>query len=87
MTRLTPDFILFGHTHYACSFKTANGWALNPGSVGQSRQNGGKAYWTIIDTANKSFQMKTTDYSTEKLLNKVLEKDSKVEYLSDILNR
>jgi putative phosphoesterase len=81
------DFILFGHTHYACSFKTTNGWALNPGSVGQSRQNGGKAYWAIIDTANKSFQMKTTDYSTEKLLNEVLEKDSKVEYLSNILNR
>ena len=81
------DFILFGHTHYACSFKTANGFAINPGSVGQSRQIGGKAYWAIIDTSNKSFQMKTTDYSTKKLLNEVLEKDSKVNYLSDILNR
>lgn len=81
------DFILFGHTHYACSFKTANGWALNPGSVGQSRQNGGKAYWAIIDTINKSFQMKITNYSIEKLHTKVLEKDSKLAYLSEILYR
>ena len=81
------DFILFGHTHYACSFKTDNGWALNPGSIGQSRQNGGKASWAIIDTSNKSFQMKTTDYNTKKLLNEVLEKDNEVTYLSEILNR
>lgn len=81
------DFILFGHTHYACSFKTINGWALNPGSVGQSRQNGGKAYWSIIDTSNKSFKMKITDYNTEKLINEVYEKDNNIDYLSDILNR
>ena len=81
------DFILFGHTHYACSFKTANGWALNPGSIGQSRQNGGKASWAIIDTSNKSFQMKTTNYSIKKLLDEVLEKDNDVTYLSEILTR
>ena len=73
--------------HYACSFKTNNGWALNPGSVGQSRESGGKAYWAIIDTVSKSFQMKISDYRIEKLLKEVIEKDNKVPYLLDVLKR
>jgi putative phosphoesterase len=81
------DFILFGHTHYACSFKTANGFALNPGSVGQSRQNGGKAYWSIIDTINKSYQFKITDYDATALKKEILEKDPKSRYNYDILER
>lgn len=81
------DFVLIGHSHYAFSIKNANSTLINPGSVGQSRQVGGKAAWAIIDTLDKSYQLKTTDYSTEKLLKEILEKDSDMGYLSKILNR
>ena len=81
------DFVLIGHSHYAFAIDNVNSVLINPGSVGQSRQEGGKASWAIIDTVNKSFQLKITDYSTEKLLNEILEKDSDIVYLSEILNR
>jgi putative phosphoesterase len=81
------DFVLIGHSHYAFAIENANSILINPGSVGQSRQEGGKASWAIIDLATKSFQLKTTAYSIDKLLNETLEKDSGVVYLSEILNR
>ncbi len=81
------DFVLIGHSHYAFAIKNANSILLNPGSVGQSRQLGGKASWCIINTVNGCFQMMSTDYNTEKLLSEVKEKDSDIPYLTDILKR
>jgi hypothetical protein len=60
---------------------------INPGSVGQSRQTGGKASWCIINTVNRCFQMMSTDYNTENLLSEVKEKDPKIAYLTEILKR
>jgi putative phosphoesterase len=81
------DFVLVGHSHYAFAIKNANSVLINPGSVGQSRQTGGKAFWTLINTDNKCFQMLTTDYDTKKLLDEIEEKDSDIPYLSTILRR
>lgn len=81
------DFVLIGHSHYAFTIENTNSILINPGSVGQSRQVGGKAYWAIIDTENKHFQLKTTRYSTDKLLSEIAEKDPEVVYLSTILQR
>jgi len=81
------DFVLVGHSHYAFAIRNTNSILINPGSVGQSRQTGGKASWTIINTKNKCFQMMSTDYNTEKLINEVEEKDSQIKYLTEILKR
>jgi putative phosphoesterase len=81
------DFVLIGHSHYAFAIRNTNSILINPGSVGQSRQTGGKASWTIINTKNKCFQMMSTDYNTEKLINEVEEKDSQIKYLTEILKR
>ena len=54
------DFVLIGHSHYAFTIKNTNSVLINPGSVGQSRQFGGKASWAIINTKNNSFQLMTT---------------------------
>jgi len=84
---LEHDFVLIGHSHYSFAIKNTNSVLINPGSVGQSRQQGGKANWCIINTENKCFQMLSTDYSTEKLLREVKEKDPKITYLTEILKR
>jgi putative phosphoesterase len=84
---ITHDFVLIGHSHYAFSIRNANSILINPGSVGQSRQIGGKAFWCIIDTTNNCFQMLTTDYDTNKLLNEVKEKDPEIKYLTEVLKR
>ena len=81
------DFVLIGHSHYAFAIKNENSVLINPGSVGQSRQTGGKASWCIINTVNRCFQMMSTDYNTENLLSEVKEKDPEITYLTDILKR
>lgn len=81
------DFVLIGHSHYAFAIKNEKSMLINPGSVGQSRQIGGKASWCIINTENSCFQMISTDYNTEKLLNEVKEKDHDIKYLTEILKR
>ena len=50
------DFVLIGHTHYAFLYKCEHSIIINPGSVGQSREKGGFAYWSIVDSKDKSYE-------------------------------
>ena len=84
---LEHDFVLIGHSHYSFSFRCAHSTLINSGSVGQSRQKGGLAYWTVINTYNKSFEVKITPYDTQRLLEEINTFESKVGYSSKILRR
>lgn len=81
------DFVLIGHSHYAFVFKNKNSILINPGSVGQSRQTGGKASWCIINTENGCFQMLSTDYNIENLVAEIAENDGDISYLTEVLIR
>ena len=81
------DFVLIGHSHYAFAIKTLNSVLINPGSVGQSRQTGGKASWCIINTKNGCFQLLSTDYNVENLVHEISERDADIEYLTKVLIR
>lgn len=81
------DFVLVGHSHYPFAIRNKNSVLINPGSVGQSRQIGGKASWCIINTDNGCFQFFNSDYNTENLLKEVSEKDSEIKYLKEVLKR
>jgi predicted phosphodiesterase len=81
------DFVLIGHSHYAFAIKNTNSILINPGSVGQSRQTGGKATWCIINTVNKCFQLISTDYNIENLVTEISEKDAEIKYLTEVLKR
>ncbi|MGB3608051.1 MAG: metallophosphoesterase family protein [Psychroserpens sp.] len=83
----THDFVLIGHSHYAFSIKNEHSVLINPGSVGQSRQKGGRASWCIINTENGCFQMMSTDYNVDKLLKEVAKTDKDIEYLTAVLIR
>ena len=83
----TFNFVLIGHSHYSFAIGNENSILINPGSVGQSRQNGGKASWCILNTNNSCFQFLSTDYSTGNLLKEVSKKDPDIKYLCDILAR
>ena len=83
----TFNFVLIGHSHYSFAIRNENSILINPGSVGQSRQVGGKASWCILNTNNSCFQFFNTDYDTKKLLADISEKDPEINYLSDILRR
>jgi len=81
------DFVLIGHSHYSFAYRNENSILINPGSVGQSRQTGGKASWCVINTDNHCFQFFSTDYSTETLIKDIIEKDPEIEYLTKVLKR
>jgi putative phosphoesterase len=84
---LNLDFLLLGHTHY--SFLSIRGKTLiiNPGSVGQPRDEAVGASWAIIDTSNKSVVFKQTPYDKTQLLKDVEKFDDDVPYLKQVLLR
>ena len=81
------DFIFCGHTHYTAEFKYKNGRIINPGSVGQSRQKGGQAFWGIIDLETKKYYQQTTSYDIRMLQKEVRQFDPEKTYNLEILSR
>ncbi len=43
-------FVILGHTHIPMAFTTRYGILVNPGSVGQPRDNDPRAAWALLDT-------------------------------------
>ena len=81
------DFIFFGHTHYRTVFDRNGMQVINPGSVGQSRQMGGIAYWCILDTEQKKVEFMNTPYDTAPLVKEVINNDPVLSYNLNILSR
>lgn len=84
---LKHDFVLIGHSHYAFCYRCNRSVLINCGSVGQSRQNGGLAYWALVNTDNKSFEIKATPYNVTELQNEVMRIDPLNEYSYKVLTR
>ena len=81
------DFIFFGHTHYSTLFSRGQMQVINPGSVGQSRQKGGMAFWGVLDTAQKKFEQMVTPYQVDQLKQEILSKDPHLGYNHKVLSR
>lgn len=81
------DFVLVGHSHYPFAYRNTNSTLINVGSVGQSRKEGGIANWLIINTSNKSFEMMSTPYDVNELINEVTCVDPETLYLQTVLKR
>ena len=81
------DFVLIGHTHYSFTHQCKNSILINPGSVGQSREKGGYAYWAIINTEDKSYHIKKTKYNTTSLVEEINKFDPDINYNLKILTR
>lgn len=81
------DFIFFGHTHYRTVFDRSGMQVINPGSVGQSREKGGMAYWGILDTQKSKFEFMNTPYDVSALEADVKINDPDLTYNLKILSR
>jgi putative phosphoesterase len=84
---LSSDFLLLGHTHHP--FMTHNNGVLilNPGSVGQPRDQNYGASWAIINTVNKAVIFKQTPYDHSSLLIDITKFDSDILFLKEVLTR
>ena len=84
---IVHDFVLMGHTHYSFTYQCEHSIIINPGSVGQSREKGGYAYWALINTEDKSYNIKSTKYDITSLLQEIKNIDPSINYNSKILKR
>ncbi len=55
------DFIILGHTHHPMLKKVDKIKIINPGSVGQSRDQDPRPSYAILDTLNKKVELKRLD--------------------------
>lgn len=84
---LNSDFLLLGHTHRPFLTLNNNVVILNPGSVGQPRDQNYGASWAIIDTDNKAVIFKQTPYDFSSLVKDIAKYDSDIVFLRDVLAR
>lgn len=81
------DYLLMGHTHYPMKFSFERCTIINPGSVGQSRVEGGIANWGIIDTKESSYFTMRTPYDVSPLIAELADMKRSPSYLTSILLR
>jgi len=81
------DYVFFGHTHYCSAFRIGQMQVINPGSVGQSREKGGLAYWGVLDLSDNTYEQRSTAYDISFLEQEVKLRDPDKKYNLDILSR
>lgn len=84
---VNSDFVLIGHSHYSFIHFNNESILINPGSVGQSKNMGGFAYWTVINTTSKVIESKVTPYDSTKLVREIESYDPDVTFLKTVLKR
>lgn len=81
------DFVLVGHSHYSFTYKCKHSILINCGSVGQSREYGGQAFWALIDTHDNSYQIMNSKYSINGLIEDIKKYEGKLGYSAKVLTR
>lgn len=81
------DIFFCGHTHYQAKLNFESKLIYNPGSVGQSREKGGYAFWGILNTATWDFQFMKTCYNKSQLIRECISNDPLLDYNVNVLNR
>ena len=81
------DYVLVGHSHYPFIKKLSHSTIINPGSVGQNRQEGGVATWALMDLKEVKIKIISTKYSVKSLAEKVKVLDPDKPYNYSILFR
>ncbi|MDX3895329.1 metallophosphoesterase family protein [Pusillimonas sp.] len=81
------EFTVFGHTHYPFFHQYSGRCLLNPGSVGQPRDQGGLASYIIINCENRAIRFKRKAFDVQPILSAARENDPSLGYLAEIMTR
>lgn len=65
------DMIILGHTHVQFSYKFENKRIVNPGSVGQPRDNNNSAAYAIFITQSRKLIFKRVKYDINKVIKEI----------------
>jgi predicted phosphodiesterase len=74
-----------GHTHHQMCISYRGKTIINPGSVGQPRNNKTGAHWAIFDTETYQLEFRTTLYDLSPLLQLIEKIDPQNNYLKTVL--
>jgi predicted phosphodiesterase len=81
------DLVVYGHTHYPVVWEGPETLVVNPGSVGQPRDQIPGACWAIYDTARHLVSLRRESYDSLALLQECRERDPALPYLHQVLVR
>jgi putative phosphoesterase len=81
------DYLLAGHTHIPMARKTGRFTILNPGSVGQPRDNDGRASCMVFDTTTLKPEIIRLNYDIEATSKKIKASMPHADELDAILKR
>jgi len=84
---LHSDITVLGHTHHSFIWCSNNKYLINPGSVGQPRDQSSLASTVVFDTSNKAIVTYKVKFDTEKLKREIIKFDHGNEYLVSVLER
>jgi putative phosphoesterase len=87
MTAKGLDFVAFGHTHYPVCWRVNGTLVVNPGSVGQPRNQQPGAHWAIWDNDTMSVEQRVESYDVSQVLNSCRFYDPELSYLQRVLTR
>lgn len=65
---IDADLIVLGHTHRPMEVRNGKKRIINPGSVGQPRDDNSRACYAIYDAENQELQLRRTHYNTHRLI-------------------
>ncbi len=83
---INADFVILGHTHISMYRIIENKVIINPGSVGQPRDGDNRASYGILDTKNKSFEIKRIKYPIDKVIDELKKLKLEKRYEKWIIN-
>jgi putative phosphoesterase len=71
------EIFILGHTHHPMNLRLSNKKIIiNPGSIGQPRNNSKKACWLMINDENMKFDFIETKYSLTNLIRSIKKNDN-----------
>jgi putative phosphoesterase len=68
LAMVKSDALVLGHTHIQFRKDCSLGIIMNPGSVGQPRDENPEAAFAVIDTVSREVLLKRTSYDVEKVI-------------------
>jgi putative phosphoesterase len=79
------DLVVMGHTHYPMLKQIGNTAVVNPGSVGQPRDQKPGACWALFDTQDQSIELRRESYDSSNLVRECHLRHPELPYLSQVL--
>ena len=81
------EYTVLGHTHYPFFWCKENKWLINPGSVGQPRDQGALSSFFYLDLKNKTLQPRKSQFPLKKLIKEIIKNDPNKNYLKNVFIR